>query len=355
MPGALAVLTARDGRVALTQQGRPRDIGTFPESFVDLTAEERELFTSRVSVHPQDTVFIPDFPRSSQILKQMWEARQPHRLDGVLSVDPVGMSYLLRGTGPVTLDSGLTLTADNAADVLLNEVYRTLTEEEQNAVFDETARKVFDALVTGPVDAPALLDALAQAAGERRLMIWSAREAEQAEIATTAIAGELPVAPGPRPEIGVYLNDSGADKLSYYLDYRVEVAPQVCFAEDRQVIDVRVSLRNTVAPGTELTPSLVGPGLAGLPPGVLRHSVYLYAPVAGRVAEMELDGEEAPSATFTYRGRQVAAVTVDLARTQERVLTYRVHTGPGQPGRARLITTPGPRGLGVGEVGAPAC
>ena len=43
----------------------------------------------------------------------------------MISIDPVALSYLLAVTGPVTVD-GVTLTADNAVDELLNGTYLRL-------------------------------------------------------------------------------------------------------------------------------------------------------------------------------------------------------------------------------------
>jgi hypothetical protein len=355
MPGAISLITARDGRIEMPFQGRPRDIGSFREPFVRITGEERQLFTPRIAVFPQDTVFVPDFARSSEILKQMWEEVHPERVDGLVSIDPTAMGYLLRGIGPVTLDNGTRLTADNAADYLMGEVYLEVPDNEaQNAIYDETSRKVFDALRSGRGDARAVLAGLAQAAGERRLMLWSADGDEQDRIARTPIAGELPTLASRTPEVGVYLNDSAADKLSYYLDYRVDVLGASCGDQGNQVLDVTVTMRSTVPEG-ELTPSVVGPGIAGQPPGVMRNSVYLYAPVEGRVDSATLDGQDVPTQTLTYRGRQVNAVTLDLQRGQKRVLEYTVRTGPGQTGVPRLITTPAARTTGQGTVAGADC
>lgn len=43
-------------------------------------------------------------------------------IDGVISFDPVGLSYLLAGTGPVTLSTGDELRSDNVVSLPLSEV-----------------------------------------------------------------------------------------------------------------------------------------------------------------------------------------------------------------------------------------
>jgi hypothetical protein len=356
MPGAMAIVKARDGKVELVGQRAPADIGTFPDSGIELTAEEEELFTTRVSTYPQDVSFIPDFPRSAELLKQMWEDRQRERLDGVLSIDPVAMSYLLSGTGPLEIDRVGVLTAETATETLLRDVYLQVpSNEEQNRLFAETARRMFDVLRGGRGDARALLEGLARGAGERRLMVWPARPEEQKLIDGTAIAGALPTRAGDQPEVGLYVNDSSADKLSYYLDYEVDVTPRSCSPDGSQVLDVRLSATSTVPEGVALPPSVVGPSTNQVAPGVQLDSYYLYAPVGGRIDEATLDGAEAPMGRYTYRGRQVGVVTLDLQPGETRVVDYEVRTGPGQEGTPRLLTTPAATTTGQGDVGASAC
>ncbi|QIK64975.1 DUF4012 domain-containing protein [Nocardioides sp. HDW12B] len=355
MPGALAIIEAEDGSVRMTRQGAPRDIGTFPRPFVDLTGEEVELFTTRAAIYPQDTVFIPDFPRSSSIVSQMWERRQPEELDGVLSVDPVALSYLLRATGPVRLAGGQVVTATDARDYLMREVYLDVRgEKAQNTIFADTARGAFDALTGGSVEPAALLRAVAEATTERRIMVWSERSEEQDLLAGTAIGGDLPVAANERPEVGVYVNDSAADKLSAYFDYRVDVSARTCSA-DRQTLDVQVTMTSTVPAGVTLPTSVVGPPTNPTRPGDILNSVYLYAPPGGYIVSADLDGQEPPLGDYTYRGRDVGAVTVGLERGETRTLSYEVRTGEGETGDPRLITTPGALGSGMGDVSATAC
>ena len=58
--------------------------------------------------------------------------------------------------------------------------------------------------------------ALARAAGERRLLLWSADPVEQTEIAGTVLEGSLPIQDGNRPIVGVFLNDGSGAKLGAF-------------------------------------------------------------------------------------------------------------------------------------------
>ena len=354
--GAMALLRADDGKVTMVEQGRPRDIGTFEADFIDLTQEEHDLFSTRLSIYPQNATSVPHFPRSGEILTQMWEERHPETIDGVVSIDPVAMSYLIRGTGPLQLPGGRTIDADNAAATLMRDAYLELaTDEEQNAFFDLVAQRLFADMLQGPEDPRALLDGLVQATGERRLMLWSRHAEEQEKLSGTAIAGELSGDVSTRPEVGVFLQNSAADKLSYYLDYDVDVRPRSCGSEGNQVLDVRVKMRSTVPEGADLPPLVVGPSTNASAPGELLNTVYLYAPVDGRIDEVALDGEPSLVNRLSYRGREVGGLTVSLQPGQSRVIDYVLITGEDQTGDPRLTTTPAATTTGRGFIGRSAC
>ena len=357
MLGAAALISVDDGRPEIRSQIRPAQLGTFPADFIDLTADERRLFSTRLSVYPQNAVFVPDFPRASEILTRMWEERRPEDLHGMVSLDPVALSYLLRATGPVTLDNGQRLSADNAVDYLLRDVYQDVLDgDAQNALYDDAARKTFDAVLGGGVDATVLVDALTQAVQEHRIKLWSADEAEQARLLETTISGALTTTQTDRPAIGVYLNDSAADKLSYYLDYEVDVTPRACVSAGIQTLDVEVTMTSTVPPGAELSSFVIGPGLEeGVAPGTMRNSVYFYAPVKGTIVSARLGGDKAPMLETSHHDRPVGVVTLDLAPGETRTLSYRVRSGAGQTGDPRLTTTPAALTTGHGEVGSSGC
>ncbi len=64
-----------------------------------LTSEEEALYGKTMGIFPQSVNLTPDFPRSAQLLHAMWEERRGRSLDGILSIDPVAMSYVLTATG----------------------------------------------------------------------------------------------------------------------------------------------------------------------------------------------------------------------------------------------------------------
>jgi hypothetical protein len=278
IPGSFAVVTAEDGRVTLGQQGDAATVGFFEEPPVPLTEDEVELFTENLGRFPQDVNFTPDFPRSARLIQAMWNARHGLQVDGVLSADPVALSYLLEGTGPLPLDGGAEadgagtvgagsdgaaseeatagavadgalagvteLTAENAVPLLLSTVYDDLPVRQQNPFFDSVAGTVFDAVADGRGDPGRVLEGLVRGAEERRILVWSSIESEQRLLAPTKVGGTLRTEPTPGPLMGVFLNDGTAAKMSYYLDATTSLTSVRCQA-DRQYLTTEITLTST--------------------------------------------------------------------------------------------------------------
>ncbi len=358
--GAMAVLAADDGALEMVGQTTPAKLGVFDPPLRGLTSEERTLFTDRLGTYPADVSMTPHYPRTGELLAAMWRRTSGQDVDGVVSVDPVALSYLLRATGPVEVPPigsipATTLTADNVVDRLLRDTYLDVADLElQNDYFALVARTVFQSFIAAPGDPAALVKALEQGVSERRLLVWSARAEEQQVLEPLAIAGAVPDAVTPRPEIGFYLNDSGSDKLTYYLDQRLTVRPRSCGSNGNQVLDVTVKLSSSVPEG-KLPPSVVGPGTPGVRLGTMLLTSYLYAPVGGRVDAVSLDGDDLDVSIATHRGRDVGLLTLTLDRGETRTLRYAVLTGRNQTGEPRVLTTPLVRGTGIAKVGDSAC
>lgn len=355
IPGAVAIISADDGSLSLDRQTTAAELGPFGRPVLPLTRAEAALFGEQLGIFPADITFTPDFPRTAELGQAMWEQRTGQRVDGVVSLDPVALSYLLRGTGPVAV-GGEQLRADNAVSLLLNEIYLTQANAEtQNDFYAESAQSVFRALTSGQGDARTVLAGFARAAVERRALIWSDDEEDQSLLAPTAAGGVLPTVAGDAPAVGVYLNDGTGAKMDYYLDYDVDVRSTGCNAREVQNLEATVTMRSTAPPDARTLPaSVIGPGF-GARPGTVRTNVLVYAPVGGDIGKATMTRERLISARFEHQGRQVAAQTIDLAPGEERVLTFPLTSGPGQPGEADVRVTPGLPGSGTTEIGPSAC
>lgn len=355
LPGAFAIVTAENGRIDLQRTAAPRDIGYFEQPFRAMPANMEDLFSNRAVQYPADIGINPDFPWGAETLSGMWTARQGGEIDGVMAIDPVSLSYALEATGPLNV-LGRQLTGATAVDVLLRDVYLEVADDEaQNQFYASVTSQLFAKVARGDFDPARLVTAVARGVSEHRVLLWADRAAEQKQLAPLTIAGAVPTEKDRSPQVGVYLNDSGADKLTYYLDHRVDVTPRSCGGTGQQVLDVKVTLTSSVPVDRELPPSVVGPGTPGVPLGDMLITTYLYAPVEGRIDELTVDGEETAWFEGSHLDREVGALTLSIPRSEKRVMTYTVYTGRDQTGKADVLTTPGVRDSGVGRIGASVC
>lgn len=279
IPGALALLHADSGAFQLVQQASASDFPRFDPPVVDLPVETRALWGENTARYIQDVTFSPQFPVGASVAREMWARQFGAAPASVVAVDPVVLSYLLRATGPVSLPSGDQLTADNAVQLLLSDVYERFQDpSEQDVFFASAAAAVFDAVRNGGLDPRTVIEALTQAGEERRILIWNADPTEQAILADTTLAGGLPVSGDAVQSFGVYLNDMTMSKMDTYLDVQIGAGAEVCRQDGLPRYEVEVTLTNT-APGDAATslPAYVLGGGTRYEVGVIATSVHVYS------------------------------------------------------------------------------
>jgi hypothetical protein len=346
MPGAFVVVRADRGKIEIVDQGTAAGLRPFAKPVVKLSPDDRRLYTDKLATFPADVNLTPHFPTTGAIAREMYRRRSGVTVDGVFSTDPVALSYALGAVGPVPVPGGEPLTAANAVSQLLSRIYvQDVSPERQDEYFAAAARATFEALVSRPLNPSAFIGALAKAAGEHRVLIWSARAGENSLLDDTGLAGVLPASDGTEPTVGVFLNDGSGAKLGYYLTHGAELAvTPTCRGDGRREITLRVTLGST-APKAGLSSHVLGLGLAG-DPYTVRTNVSVYSPTGGTILGMRLDRGERPFGSGRDRRRAVGIVTVDLKPDSRRTLDVTMLTGIPAGGYGptvtpRLWTTPG--------------
>lgn len=344
LPGSAAEVIATDGRLTLGRQAAGNDlIGT--RAVLPLTPAERRIYGPRLGYDFRQANWTPDFPRSAQLWEAIWNQRFPgDAVDSVVAIDPVSLSYLLKATGPIDVGA-VTLTADNAVDELLNNVYaRIVDPPEQDAFFRQVARAVFARLTTGIEDTSAALGALRRGIIEGRIRVQSTVPSEQARLTEFSIAGVLPWEETKQPQLGLYLVDATGSKMSYYLRTAARVEAVSC-VDAVQRLDVTATLSSILTPAEALTiPDYVAGDYAeiGLSRGDQIVTVRLYGPIDGRVVTQSIDGATPKKAPIVESGgRGVATVYLVVPPGKSVSVTWRVQTPPGQTGSPQLQLTPG--------------
>lgn len=343
--GSVLVLRAEGGSIDLVGQVAGNSI-SFDEPVGDLTDSETAIFGSQLGRYMLNVTSTPDFPRAARLASDMWTAERGETPAGVLSIDPVALAGLLEATGPVTTDAGPTLTSDDAAQYLLNQIY--LDEPDparQDLFFADAAASIFGALSGGSADAQSAVRSLVASADQGRLMLWSNDPAEQALISGTQLAREIGADPL-RPEVGVYLNDGTGAKVGYYVDLDAGLAVEECRPDGSLSLRVIVGLTSAV-PDPDGLPDYVTGGGVFTPEGVVRTNLAIYAPVGGSIVSVSLSGTEDEFPVLSQRqgDTPVALTTVSLDPARSTELVVEVLTAKQTISAPTLRTTPGSREL----------
>ncbi|VXB72609.1 conserved hypothetical protein [Microbacterium sp. 8M] len=343
-PAAIAMLTAENGKISLTQQANSTDFSNGqPDPVIALNPETEALYGNKIGRYVQDSTLSPDFSETAQIVRAWWAKTYGTPVDAVASIDPVALSYLLRAIGPVAMPEpfGETLTADNAVPLLLNEVYAKYQDPTvQDAFFAAAAKTVFDALVTTHADPKALLAALTQAANEGRLMYSPSDEAQAKMLAGTPVGGNMPADNAKTTDLGVYIDDITASKLDYYMRMSIAASSTQCQNPGAPAFSSTVTLHNTLDPAAVPDlPAYVDPGLF-FPKGHAATDVYLYGPVGSTLTGITVDGQPVGASGQPHLGRTAVKVNVLMAPGQTATIVATFSAPAGTYGPLEVRHTP---------------
>lgn len=327
--GSIALLRAEGGRVTLENQASTRD---FPALDVPLPLSDTTvaLFEDRPGRFLQNITSIPDFREAGETIAARWVGRFGGQVDGVIAVDALVAEHLMEVTGDLAFGP-FTATADTVTSILLSEIYAAVPDPTvQDDIFALAASGLFSAALSGG-DPQALIGALADAAGEGRIRIWSAHEDEETLLAASALGGAIPEDADGVSHVGVLMNDGTGAKMDYYT--RASIATAVGTCDGEATTQVRVTWTNT-APAdaaTALPPYVTGDGFYGVPPGTVRTLIAVYGPEGATPSHVDRDGAEDGVQTAMLGERSVVQHEVLLAPGESTTITVEFQgTGAGE-------------------------
>ncbi|MFC6086335.1 DUF4012 domain-containing protein [Sphaerisporangium aureirubrum] len=262
----------------------------------------------------------PHFPYAAATWTAMWERQTGRRLDGAVAIDPVALSYLLGLIGPVKLPGGEKVGAESVVELTERTAYERYPDPVARKRFLlGIAEAVRAALPKTFFDPARLLPVAKPMVEERRVQIWSRRSEEQRRLAATPLGGVLPRDPGPFAALVV--NNSGGNKLDYYLDRSLDYELGPC-RDGWRDSTVRVRLTNDV-PGDRL-PSYVTGGPSEQETGRAGHRLWvsLYAGVGARLKAVRMDGARAAVLRETERSHPVYSIVLEFRPRQSRTLEF---------------------------------
>jgi hypothetical protein len=284
----------------------------------------------------------PDFPTAA---RSALDALSGQHADGVIQIDPVGLSAFLRATGPVSIPSWPDLvTADNVEAIATREVYArfrsssSADEARRERVGAETISAVFHRLLDSPLLSMrgGVLSAVTEAAAHGHLEAYSNDLALESSFKELGIAGDLDRASSADDVVGVFTNNAAGNKLDVYVTRTV-------------TDDVRLDPRSGIA-RAHITVTLENRAPAELPayvvgstavPGHARSIVEVLRPAGDILTDARLNGGPAFPTTEDEARLHGYRLMIDLPAGKTARIDLTTSTTV-RPGRYRLVVLPQP-------------
>jgi hypothetical protein len=337
LPGAFAIVEARHGKLAFIRMESDAAL-TGVAATVDFGPDYRHLYegSDTTTVYVDGNVS-PHFPYAAQIWASMWQKHSGQKVDGVIAVDPTALGYLLAVTGPATLPDKSQINGANAAALTQATSYARFPEASATA---NARRKSFllavaaassTKILSASGEPTALLRAAGQAARERRILVWSADPAVQADLAQTSVAGVIPTTSAPYVGLSV-VNDAG-NKLDYYLDRSLTWQRSGCGPTRRTTVTITLT-NNAPAGGlSHYVTARLDAHSYPVRPGDNRLGVSYLATQGALMQSVTVAGRPGTASIGVQSGHPVYTIDLELPRGTSRtiVLNLSEPAGTGSP------------------------
>ena len=332
--GAYALIELDKGNLKILQTGSNASLAGMSsrEIPVVMPAEFLKLYGKNPAIL-QNSNLSPHFPYGAQVWLGLWKARYGQQLDGVIAVDPIALSYVLRATGEITLKSGEKITSENVVEETLKNAYERY-EKDNDArkqylvdIMNATAAK----LTKGEYSKIKMAKALRDGIKANRILIYSTNKDAQEKLATVKLGGELGL--DANNEYRTVIQNIDASKLDYYLDRSVEIESKSC-EKDRQT-QVRIRVTNTLKTGVGLSPYVLTRADKGKPAslvtGAHRFKVFIYGPTNAKLVSVSRENRTADlGGASVERKRPIYVADVDLAPGDSEELLANFSGGVGK-------------------------
>jgi uncharacterized protein DUF4012 len=312
---AYAFVKISNGAISLDGAGSINDIDDRREGAPAKFSPAVSWYLDATGVVPRisnGVDYTPNFPA----VARAWQAQMPpatgQRIDGVIALDPVAMSYVLRGGKPIDVRSyPQPITARNVVFVTENDQFR-LPAFQQHALPVELIAVAFQRLVH-PRDLVGTLQQLSLALAEKHVQVWAADDDNGAFLHSLGWDGSL------RSEPGDYLdlaqNNRYSNKIDYYGHQDITYTARV--SQDGHIDSTyTVAVSNRIPEGQPR-------GIAGPPQieGLNRAMMTLYVPKKARFRSVSPASPAAGAPPKRFREHTEGAF---------RAFTQTILAGPGQ-------------------------
>ena len=337
--GDYVVLVADDGRFRLERSGSVADLGASrPGRNLDGVDLPSRYLSQQPELYWQNLTGYPDLPTVATAARALWDQEVPGSpLDGVAYVDPHGLAALLRLTGPVPAPEPLgTLTADNAAPLLLRDQYARFDEQSRRKdALNDAARAIFTTLTTAPLPVPGLVGAaLGPSVRGGHLVATSFSNEGQQLFDALGASGRLPASDG-GDLASLRTTNLVENKLDAHVQRSVRYQAVIHPGTGRVTATASVELRSDA---TADLPDYVAANRRGLPRGTDLLEVAWYSGLG--LDGIDIDGRPATATSDRERGWWTHSTTVAVPPGGSARVTLRLSGALASTRSYRLAVAP---------------
>ena len=315
--GAYAIVEFKKGslKVIATGSNEPLYGSSLEKIPIDMPDEYKRLYGENPAIL-QNSNLSPHFPYGAEIWLALWKKEFGQSLNGVIAIDPTALSYILRSTGPITLNSGEKITSENLVAGTLKDAYKRF--EKDNKARKQYLVDIMNATVkllnSGEYSKLKMAQAIRDGIVANRILFYSTDESAQKKLSETRLGGFMSLEGN--NEFRTVIQNIDAGKLDYYLDRSVEIESKSC-EKDKQT-QVRIRVTNTLETGVGLSPYVLTRADKGKPAslvtGAHRFKVFIYGPTNAKLVSVSRENRTADlGGASVERKRPIYVADVDLA------------------------------------------
>ncbi len=345
--GSVGELTTHNGDIEVGEF-RPNS-EYLPYSVGDHSEDEKRIFSDEgplnMSFDIRDTAVFTDTARAAVAMRSIWDRApwgQKTSIDGIIMIDPVFVQELIAINGDVTLSDGTVLNGKNAAEFLLNGIYKKYPIEQTDMVFAEVASQAISSMFANPsVERLAqIADVLGKMAKERHLSIYSFNEQQEQTFQHAGFTAQPP-RDETNPAVGIYLTEQNPSKMGWYLKRSAKIKQLGCEKEHGCTYHVEYTLTNTI---TEQEAQNLTWYITGNNPnntGKAMEKILFYPPAGGAISNLILlNGEANAVREDILNGETIYRTYIQLLPGQQAIYSFDVTTSPHAISELTIDQTP---------------
>lgn len=285
-----------------------------------------------------NTTFSPDFPDVALVAARLYELKTGTESDGVLVIDPRGVTALLPEDATVDIPgTDVSVEAEAAARFIYSDAYEVFDDQirRRDAIL-EFGREAFSLAIEHGLGGEEGLLSLAEAMSGGHIRFTSFHDDEAAVLSSLGVTGELEPEPGTNKVLVTVQNFGGGNSQGTKLDYwaRRSIA-QSCSIQTEQRTTCRTITRLTNEAPQGLTRYVAGRD------GTLRSYFETYLPASAEIEQVALDDDDVEFRVEEQAGLSAVGLYLEVPRGSSKEVEV-VYSLPANDDGFKLSVAPQP-------------